>query len=332
MSPTTLHVKLQNNLVQLGNKLGFLATKEYPLENLYPGYSPIVDVIWFYPLSEAQSLAINKVYDLWPYWEGSTALYPYAAFEITSLDVTSKTIMSEIWNMKLSGFRYSFNVVPSKNPKHPDYMHKERAERIARTLKRFSGVNDAFVVSIEDLQKAIDSMKNPHSSEPLINELPRFKSPHLKKNLHNNVMQKLAEFGKKHGFTSVIEYTPKWLKKFEKRVTFIRHDVAWLSELPVNTEVQFKEFLKCLGVSPVRDVNPIEVLAFEVEVGTFDKHSIGSVLNLAKISERGVLVIENKKSNLVETVRVISSNRVNVKSIDECEELFRKLRSKLKIN
>lgn len=106
-------------------------------------------------------------------------------------------------------------------------------------------------------------------------------------------------------------------------MTFIRHDVAWLSELPVNTEVQFKEFLNYLGVKPVRDVSPIEVLAFEVEVGTFGKHSIGSVLNLAKISERGVLVIENKMSNLVETVRIISFNRVDVKSI---KELFRELK------
>ncbi|KUK16730.1 hypothetical protein [Thermococcus sibiricus] len=164
---------------------------------------------FFYPLSEKQSLGISKLYNLWPYWKDSEALYPYAAFEITSLDATSKTIMSEIWNLNLAGFRYPFIVVPSKNPKHPDYMYKERAERIARTLKHFSGVNDAFVVSIKGLQKTIDSMKNPHSSEPLINELPRFKSPHLKKNLHNSVMQKLAEFGEKHGFTSVIEYTPK---------------------------------------------------------------------------------------------------------------------------
>jgi len=326
MSPATLHTKLQNELVQLGNKLGFLTTKEYPLKNLYPGYSPIIDVVWFYPLSEAQSLAINKVYDLWPYWKGSRALYPYATFEITSLDVTSKTIMSEIWNLKLAGFRYSFNVVPSKNPKHPDYMHKERAERIARTLKHFSGVSDAFVVSIEELQKVIYKMKNSHSGEAPIKEPILFKTPCLRNNLHNNVMQKLAEFGRKHGFISVIEYTPKWLKKFEKRVTFIRHDVAWLLELPANIEIQFREFLNSLGVSPIRDVNPIEVLAFEVEVGTFDKHSIGSVLNLAKITGRGVLVIENKKPDLVETVRVISSNRVNVKSVAECEELFKNLK------
>jgi len=30
--------------------LGFLATKEYSLGNLYPGYSPTIDVIWFYTL------------------------------------------------------------------------------------------------------------------------------------------------------------------------------------------------------------------------------------------------------------------------------------------
>jgi len=320
------HTKLQDELVQLGSKLGFLATKEYPLKNIYPGYSPIIDVVWFYPLSEAQSLAINKVYDLWPYWKGSKALYPYAAFEITSLDATSKTIMSEIWNLKLAGFRYSFNVVPSKNPKHPDYMHKERAERIARTLKHFSGMGDAFVVSIEELQKIIYNMKSSHSSKPPTKESSLFKTPRLKNNLHNNVMRNLAEFGRKHDFISVIEYTPKWLKRLEKRVTFIRHDVAWLLELPANTEIQFKEFLISLGVNPIRDVNPIEVLTFEVELGTFDKHSIGSVLNLAKITGRGVLVIENKKPNLVETVKLISFNRVDVRSIAECEKLFGNLK------
>jgi len=94
---TTLHSELQRSLVQLGNDLGFLARMEFPLENLVPGYSPIIDVVWFYPLSKSQSRAIKKTYDLWPYWEGSTTLYPYAASEITSLDVTSKTVMSEIF-------------------------------------------------------------------------------------------------------------------------------------------------------------------------------------------------------------------------------------------
>ena len=320
--PASLHSELQRELVRLGDKLGFLAIMEYTIENLLPGYSPVIDVVWFYPLSEAQSLAISKVYDLWPYWKGSTALYPYAAFEITASDATSKTVMSEIWNMKLSGFRYAFKVVPSKDPKHSDYMHKERAERINRMLNYFSGISDVFAVSIEELQNAIGKVQNlevkSYAEKPL-----KFRTPKLRDNSHNRVLRHLAEIGDRYGFISVIEYTPRWLKKIEKSVTFIRHDVAWLSELPVNTEVQFKEFLKCLGVNPVRDVSPIEVLAFEVEVGTFDKHSIGSVLNLAKISERGVLVIENKMSNLVETVRIISSNRVGVKSI---KELFRELK------
>lgn len=83
MKATNLHIELQRNLVQLGNKLGFLARMEYPLENLFPGYSPIIDVVWFYPLSKSQSEAIKKMYELWPYWENSVALYPYVAFEIT---------------------------------------------------------------------------------------------------------------------------------------------------------------------------------------------------------------------------------------------------------
>jgi len=44
----SLHNELQKELVRLGNKLGFLATKEYSLGNLHPGYSPTIDVIWFY--------------------------------------------------------------------------------------------------------------------------------------------------------------------------------------------------------------------------------------------------------------------------------------------
>ena len=247
-------------------------------------------------------------------------MYPYAAFEITASDATSKTVMSEIWNMKLSGFRYAFKVVPSKDPKHSDYMHKERAERISRTLNYFSGVSDVFVVSIEELQNAIDKVQNievkSYAEKPL-----KFGTPKLGDTLHNRVLRHLAEIGDRYGFISVIEYTPRWLKKIEKSVTFIRHDVAWLSELPANTELQFKEFLNYLGVNPVRGVSPIEVLAFEVEVGTFDKHSIGSVLNLAKISERGVLVVEKKKVDLIKTVRLMSSNKVDVKDFSEIYSL-----------
>lgn len=50
------HMKLQKSLVQLGRKLGFLAEKEFPLVNLFPGYSPTIDVVWFYPLSEQQPM------------------------------------------------------------------------------------------------------------------------------------------------------------------------------------------------------------------------------------------------------------------------------------
>jgi len=149
-----------------------------------------------------------------------------------------------------------------------------------------------------------------------------FRTPSLRDTPHNRVLRHLAEIGDRYGFISVIEYMPRWLKKIEKRVTFIRHDVAWLSELPASTEVQFKEFLKCLSVSPLRDVNPIEVLAFEVEVGTFDKHSIGGVLNLSKISERGVLVVENKKVDLIETVRLMSSNKVDIKDFSEIKQII----------
>lgn len=63
----SLHSELQEELVQLGRKLGFQAISEYSVENLYPGYSPRIDIVWFYPLSKEQSSAIRKVYSLWPY-------------------------------------------------------------------------------------------------------------------------------------------------------------------------------------------------------------------------------------------------------------------------
>jgi hypothetical protein len=57
-------VKLQEAHIYLGNDLGFLAYDEYPFEDLYPGYSPIIDVVWFYPLSDNQSKVIKGIYDL----------------------------------------------------------------------------------------------------------------------------------------------------------------------------------------------------------------------------------------------------------------------------
>ncbi len=322
MSPSTLHANIQNDLAELGNQLGFWAIKEYPLKGLYSGYSPIVDVVWFYPLSDKQSLALSKVYGLWPYWSGHRALYPYAAFEVTAKDATSKTIMAEMWNLKLAGFRYSFNIVPDKDLKHPDYMHKDRAQRIARTLKHFSGIDDVFVVSINDITTAISTMQDSSVNTSLAEIARPSKISRLKDTPHNNIMRRVAKFGEEHGFISAVEYTPGWLKKLEKRVTFIRHDVVWLLRLPFNSEVLFRKFLESLSILPTRDINPIEVLAFEVELGSFNKHSIGSVLNLAKITGRGVLVLENIQADLVKTVRTISSNRVDVKSVAECESIF----------
>jgi len=45
--PSGRHMELQKSLVQLGRKLGFLAEKESPLVNIFPGYSPIIDVVGF---------------------------------------------------------------------------------------------------------------------------------------------------------------------------------------------------------------------------------------------------------------------------------------------
>jgi hypothetical protein len=310
---STLHRKLQDELVELGSRLGFLAEEECSLQHLYPGYSPRVDVVWFYPLSKDQSSAIQMVYDSWPYSSESKLLYPYAAFEITSLDATSKTVMSEIWNLKLAGFRYSFNIVPSKNPEHPDYMHKERAERIANTLKYFSGFDDAFVVPIEKLEQTISSIDSwtLHSGQRV-----SFKNP--MKNVQNDIIKGLRELGKRCGFISLSEYTPIWIKKVEKRVTPIRYDVAWLLELPVNIGLQFNQFLEYLGIKQIKDTNPVEVLVFEVESRNhLNKHSVGSILNITTIIGRGVIVMKDKTPDLVRTVKLMSSNKVEIKKVDE---------------
>jgi len=75
--------------------------------------------------------------------------------------------------------------------------------------------------------------------------------------------------------------------------------------------------LKSLEVSTFRDTNPTEVLIFEIELKTFNKHSIGSILNITNISGRGVIIAKNKHDKLVEIVRLISSNKVDLKSIEE---------------
>lgn len=105
-------------------------------------------------------------------------------------------------------------------------------------------------------------------------------------------------------------------KKLKEEVTPIRTDTVWLLDLPPEVETGFNEFLKLLGgLQVIKSTNPVEILAF-------DKHSIGSVLNLANIFGRGVVVVSHKDEKLVETIRLLSLNRVDVKSVNEMYLLF----------
>ena len=313
------HSDLQDKLTQLGDQFGFHAFKEYYVKNLYPTYSPRIDVTWFYPLSIEQTTAIKRVYDLWPYWHEGKALYPYAAFEITVSDATSKIVLSEMWNMRVSGFRYSFKIVPNKDTKHSDRMHKERAERIDRTIRVFSGVSDTFILSREELLKGIRKLSN---IEKVKNELYEsnliFKTPNLRKNLHNDLLEFLAKLGEDGGFIPVLEYRPPWLKKLKWNITMIRHDAVWLLKIPEKTKEGFIRFLNALGIEKIfRSVTPVEVLAFEVELKHLNKHSLGSILNIANVTGRGTIITKKVTKELIETVRLISSNKVDIKSLKE---------------
>ena len=303
----------------MGIQFGFRVFKEYYVKNLYPAYSPRIDVTWFYPLSTEQTTAVKRVYDLWPYWHEGKALYPYAAFEITASDATSKIVLSEMWNMRVSGFRYSFKIVPDKDIKHSDRMHKERAERIDQTIRVFSGILDAFILSREELLKGIRKLSD---IEKVKNELYesnlRFKTPNLRKNLHNDLLGFLAKLGEDGGFVPVLEYRPPWLKKLKWNVTMIRHDAVWLLKIPEKTKEGFIRFLNALGIEKTfRSVTPVEVLAFEVELRHLNKHGLGSILNIANVTGRGTIITKKVTKELIETVRLISSNKVDIKSLKE---------------
>lgn len=135
---------LHHDLTSLGKALGFVATREVSDSllalHLADGYRPRIDLMWSLEIDEAKRGAIAQVtgQDV-----GALRHVPVVGIEVEGSDPTTKTMMSDVANLRALGAPLGLLVV---NESYEEGLYR-RAGRAIRTMRRNLG--DLSVVPAE---------------------------------------------------------------------------------------------------------------------------------------------------------------------------------------
>ena len=135
---------LHQDLTRLGEALGFVATREVSDSllalRLAEGYKPRIDLMWSLEIDEAKRGAIAQVTG-----QGVSAVrhVPVVGIEVEGSDATTKTMMSDVANLRALGAPLGLLVV---NESYEEGLYR-RAGRAIRTMRRNLG--DLSVVPAE---------------------------------------------------------------------------------------------------------------------------------------------------------------------------------------
>lgn len=140
---------IQDYLVELGNKIGFLAEPEKEvLENFKCShlYCPRYDVVWSLNLSQFKLENFIKKYIKDEGWSRLLRKVPVATFEIEGSNTSSKNQIGNFANLYLSPSMYSFVIVNNEGAKKENDTYR-RGIKIHRTVNKFWGNN---IISFAD--------------------------------------------------------------------------------------------------------------------------------------------------------------------------------------
>lgn len=136
---------IQNQLVQLGESLGFRAVIEYQFEQIKGMYSPRYDVVWFLNVEE---LKINTI----PYLNlVDKHFLPFAAFEVEGSTTSSKNQLGNLANLQLSPCYFNFMVVNNAAAAKENDTYR-RGIKIVRSMQKIMGERPLFFFDISMLE------------------------------------------------------------------------------------------------------------------------------------------------------------------------------------
>jgi hypothetical protein len=308
--------RIHEQLVQLGTKLGFTVEREVSnsLLALRGGYAPRIDLMWSLPIDAPKRQAIAAVLGR---DNGEITHLPVVGIEVEGTDPTTKTMMSDVANIRALGAPLGLLVV-SEEASSGIY---RRAARAIRTMKQNLG--QLSVVPVEstwmpellkqEWSTGMADLPRPVQRQPRGGETQQWEK---------QVRQRLRALGGDAGFVvsdplvppdvqvrfdaersrraDGLKHTwdprtaePRSMSKASDYLTSCEIDLAWLLALPRALEqllVALTERDPCLRSHDL--VYPelwkyVAAVGFELE-SQGGKHAGGALLNLAAYCVMGV--------------------------------------------
>lgn len=148
---------IQNNLVEFGKKLGFIAVMEERIHKR-ENYAPIYDVVWYldldyhFNLSGLEELFIND-----PELFERIKKLPFAGFEIEGASTSSKNQISNFANLYSGNFLFNFVIVNNceANGENDTY---RRGVKIKNYFSGNSGDRTVFFLDNAHLNESINAL------------------------------------------------------------------------------------------------------------------------------------------------------------------------------
>lgn len=137
---------VQDQLVRLGEELGFHSLKEYTFVSIMNSYAPRYDVVW---MLNVEKLKLNALEHL-KLIDGK--YLPFAAFELEGSTTSSKNQVGNVGNLQLSPCYYNFMVVNNAQAAKENDTYR-RGMKIVRTLQRVNGERQLYFFDSSMLKK-----------------------------------------------------------------------------------------------------------------------------------------------------------------------------------
>jgi len=281
------HEELIEVLAAIGAKLGFLVAEEFEFCFGKHAYMPRFDLIWFLEMPFLGHLGEMLPETPYIYKHKGRFVFPYAIFEITGVDATTKTIQTEIANIALARAKYGFVIVPSRKEK-PGQMHVARARRALDIVMEFGGWRDICVLGHDDVLKL-------RGRDVIISGLPPehmiAKQPRGLPDLINNLLSRADS-----NIVLRSEYRPDIALGYGRQhclrsLQLPRLDYAFIYVLNQEVAAGVNWFLSLIpSAAFYGSPGAIDLLGVEVERTRARKHVAGSIRNLHFYTYLGVVL------------------------------------------
>ena len=136
----------QDQLVHLGEELGFRSLKEYTFESIINAYAPRYDVVWMLNVEELNLGSLEHLQLI------NEKYLPFAAFELEGSTTSSKNQIGNVGNLQLSPCYYNFMVVNNAQAAKENDTYR-RGMKIVRSLQRVNGERQLFFLDSSMLKK-----------------------------------------------------------------------------------------------------------------------------------------------------------------------------------